>query len=95
MCEEQDVCDRAVSSLLLPSTAVAGVKPSLGGRAGERAALCLNKEEPEFSIVTLGLDTDLLAAWLSAMEWLATADGRAGRPGCFQKVTQWNDASKT
>lgn len=34
MCEEQDVCDRAVSSLLLPSTAVAGVKPSLGGRAG-------------------------------------------------------------
>lgn len=36
-----------------------------------------------------------VAARLSETECFTAADGDAGRPGWFQKVTQWNDASKT
>lgn len=36
-----------------------------------------------------------VAARLSVIESFIAADGNAGRPGWFQKVTQWNDASKT
>lgn len=35
------------------------------------------------------------SAWSSVTERLIAADGGAGRPGWCQKVTQWNDASKT
>lgn len=34
-------------------------------------------------------------ATLSVIEGFIAADGNAGRPGWCQKVTQWNDASKT
>lgn len=92
MCEEQDACDRAVSSLLLSFTAVAGVKPSLGGRAGGWPTDSLlsgwtkrNLNPQWWHWVWMG--TCLLVG-SSTVELLVAADGRTSRPGCFQKVTQ-------